>query len=48
MHVCFEQGEAHFFHGGVYVCFGELSAFAQIIEDLVEASGESFKHIFYE
>jgi hypothetical protein len=45
MHIRFEQREAHFFHGGIYVRFGEFAAAAQVVEDLVESSGESFKHI---
>jgi hypothetical protein len=35
MHVRFKEREAHFTHGGIHIRFGEFSAAAQLIEDLV-------------
>jgi hypothetical protein len=37
MYVRFKQGKAYFAHGCIHIRFGKLSAFAQLIEYLVES-----------
>jgi hypothetical protein len=37
MDVCLDEGEAHFAHRRVHVRFGEFSAPAELVEDLIES-----------